>query len=816
MFFVLSSLAQFSISGKVESESKEPLPGATIELRSKKNSYTAISNDQGIFLLSSLPGGRYMVKVSSIGFEEYIETIVLDEKKVLNDLNVRLIQSHSFLQAVEVTGRASRKYTSDYSFGATKTAMLNKDIPLGIATITKELIQDRQAFQLADAVKIASGVIPSSYYNQYAIRGISQNEEGQIINGMRTRQYYFLQPLTTNIERVEVIKGPASASFSSVDPGGSINLVTKKPLDVSRKHISVSAGSFSTIRGTFDFTGPLNESKTLLYRLNAAYQEAKSFRDLIGQKNLLLSPSFSYIPNKKTSVNVELIYSNNDGKLDRGQPIFGAIAGQTRLNSTPIELNLGAPNDFFKSKELIVMGNLSHELSRGVSIIASYMKQTWNEDLLEHRTTNAFAVDLQNQPVTSLAAMQLVQRQQNWNIDNINSYLKFDFSTGAVRHSLLAGYDLHSWQKLKGGGQNAARGFYLKDGTVTNSFNPANADNYQTIVVRGSTLPRPNVPHFDLENPVYTIRNISDYQFSRTQLPPALTTTNSVFIQEQLQWRKFTLLASIRNEWFRDLTNYKNANEIDVRQSRLLPRIGLTYSVLPALNIYATYLQGFQPQANTVSLMPVAAPSGSSFAPLESDLKEIGLKAALLKSKLFLNAAIYEINQRNILMNANDPDNPDLLVTRGAERSRGFEMDAAGYLLPNWQINISYSYIDAIIVNDRDESLKGARKQNTPYNSGNLWTRYNFARGTLLKDLGVGVGLQYNGDRIPWFNRSFKIPAYTLLDMAVYYNPMGSNMQLSLQVNNILDETYWIGAQNYLRLFPGAPRNLMLTISYSF
>lgn len=816
MLFVLSCLAQFSISGRVESESKEPISVATIELRSKKNSYSAISNEQGIFSLSSLAGGRYIVKVSSIGFEEYTETIVLDEKKVLDDLKIRLIQSHSFLQSVEVTGRASRKYTSDYSFGATKTAMLNKDIPLGIATITKELIQDRQAFQLADAVKIASGVIPSSYYNQYAIRGISQNEEGQIINGMRTRQFYFLQPLTTNIERVEVIKGPASASFSSVDPGGSINLVTKKPLDVSRKNISVSAGSFSTIRGTLDFTGPLNESKTLLYRLNAAYQEAKSFRDLIGQKNLLLSPSFSYILNKKTSVNVELIYSNNDGKLDRGQPIFGAIAGQTRLNSTPIELNLGAPNDYFKSKELIVMGNLSHELTKGVSFIASYMKQTWNEDLLEHRTTNAFAVDLQNQPVTTLAAMQLVQRQQNWNIDNINSYLKFDFSTGAVRHTLLAGYDLHSWQKLKGGGQNAARGFYLKDGTVTNSFNPANADNYQTILVRGITLPRPNVPHFDLENPVYTIRNISDYQFSRTQLPPALTTTNSVFIQEQLQWRKFTLLASLRNEWFRDLTNYKNANEIDVRQSRLLPRIGLTYSILPALNIYATYLQGFQPQANTVTLMPVAAPSGSSFAPLESDLKEMGMKATLLKGKLFLNAAIYEINQRNILMNANDPTNPDLLVTRGAERSRGFEMDAAGYLLPNWQINISYSYIDAIIVNDRDESLKGARKQNTPYNSGNLWTRYNFARGTLLKDLGVGVGLQYNGDRIPWFNRSFKVPAYTLLDMAVYYNPLGSNMQLSLQVNNLLDETYWIGAQNYLRLFPGAPRNLMLTISYSF
>lgn len=154
------------------------------------------------------------------------------------------------LQTVEITGRLKKDYNSDYSFSATKIAILNKDLPQSIGTVTKELIADRQAFQLADAVKISSGVIPSSYYNQYAIRGISQNEEGQIINGMRTRQYYFLQPLTTNIERVEVLKGPASATFASVDPGGSINLVTKKPLSQDRKEVSMSVGSFSTFRGT--------------------------------------------------------------------------------------------------------------------------------------------------------------------------------------------------------------------------------------------------------------------------------------------------------------------------------------------------------------------------------------------------------------------------------------------------------------------------------------------------------------------------------------------------------------------------------------
>lgn len=154
------------------------------------------------------------------------------------------------LQTVEITGRLKKDYNSDYSFSATKIAILNKDLPQSIGTVTKELIADRQAFQLADAVKISSGVIPSSYYNQYAIRGISQNEEGQIINGMRTRQYYFLQPLTTNIERVEVLKGPASATFASVDPGGSINLVTKKPLSQDRKEVSMSVGSFSIFRGT--------------------------------------------------------------------------------------------------------------------------------------------------------------------------------------------------------------------------------------------------------------------------------------------------------------------------------------------------------------------------------------------------------------------------------------------------------------------------------------------------------------------------------------------------------------------------------------
>lgn len=808
LFFGINTISAQQIKGKItDADTKAGITGAIIKLLDSEIATTTTTT--GDFTIE----GEGMLEIAATGYQ------TMRVKSGTKFLNIELDSNTNELQTVEIIGRSSKKYNSDYSFSATKIAALNKDIPQSISTITKELIADKNAFYLADAVKMASGVIPSSYYNQYSIRGISQNEEGQIINGMRTRQYYFLQPLTNNIERVEVIKGPSSATFSSVDPGGSINLVTKKPLAVDRKEVSMSVGSFSTFRGTLDFTGPLNESKTLLYRVNGAYQEAKSFRDLVGNKSFLISPSFSYIPNEKTAINTELILSDMTGTLDRGQPIFGAVAGNTNLNKTPISLNLAAPNDFFKSKEMILMTNFAHKFNSKIGFNASYMKQSWTENLQEHRTTNAFAVDINNQPVASLAMMQFVQRHQYWNVDNLSAYFNFDFKTGKINHKLLTGYDLSSWNKTKGGGQNAARGYLLKDGTVASSFVLANADNYQTTTIDGVVLPKPNVNYFDLNAPTYTLRNIEDYTLNvRTALPSALTTTNAIYIQDQMQWAKFTFLLGLRNEWFEDITNYETNNELTVKKSALLPRVGLTYAINDAINVYTTYLEGYQPQSNTVTLMPQTGslPGGSLFDPLKSNLKEVGAKATLFNNRISINAAVYEINQRNILMNANDPINPDLLVTRGAERSRGFECDVAGYITSNWQINASYSYIDAEITNDSNASLIGARKQNTPKNSANLWTRYNFDAASALSDFGIGLGMQYQSSKIPWFTRGFTMPDFTVFDAAIYYKPNKSNMQIALNAGNLLNKTYWLGAQNYLRLFPGAPRNANLTVTYKF
>jgi len=551
-----TTCAQISVNGKITDQSGRPVFGATIAYNSQNSDVKGgtITQEQGEFSFKLKETGTYQLTVGYIGME------TLSLKKSFNqikdyDLGIfQLQESLEQLQSVEVIGRARTDYNSDYSFSATKVAIKNKELPQAISTVTKELIADRQAFKLADAVKVISGVTPSSNYNQYNIRGISQNEEGQIINGLRTRQFYFLQPLTSNIEKVEVIKGPASASFASVDPGGSINMVTKKPLKEDRKEVTFAVGSFSTVRGSFDFTGPLNEDKTLLYRFNAAYEEAGSYRDLINNKSILISPSFSYLPNDKTAINIEMIYNDMNGFLDRGQPIFGATDGVTSLTSTPISLNLGAPNDFFNSKEFILMGSLSHKFSDAISFNTAYMKQTWKEDLEEHRTTNAFAADIEGNSIPSLAAMRFVQRKQNWMIDNLNAYFNFDFKTGSLSHKLLVGYDLHYWKKQVGGGQNSARGYLLNDGSITNSFDVSNAANYQTTTYNGTTIPLPDVPHFNLENPDYSIKLTEDYTFnSKFAIPPALTTSNAFYVQEQLKWNKFSLLLGLRAEWFGNL-----------------------------------------------------------------------------------------------------------------------------------------------------------------------------------------------------------------------------------------------------------------------
>ena len=814
--FSVSVQAQTKLTGTVTDQQNRPIKQVTLKLRNGKDILNTSSDSSGHFQFALPKAGGYLLRASAVGFMTFQQSYQIREKQELRIDTIKLSVSSEELQTVEVIGTSSKKYYGDYSFSATKTASLNKDIPQAISSVSKELIADRQAFTLADAVKNVPAVTQNSFYNQFSIRGINQNEEGAIINGMRTRQHYFLQPLTSNIERIEVIKGPASASFSSSDPGGTINLVTKKPLSEDRKQVSISAGSFSTIRGALDFTGPLNKEKSLLYRLNVGYEDSKSFRDLQYKKAYLISPSFSYLPNDQTALNVELVLNNNKTRLDRGQAIFGAIAGQTDLRSTPITFNMGSTNDSYRTSDIMLMSNLSHAFTKDIVFNIAYMKQTWDEDLLEHRTTNVYGLDEAGNAIPTLAGMRAIQRQQSLNTDNISSYFAINAATGPLQHKIIVGYDRISVQKYRGGAESSAQGYRLKSGGIAPKYDPLKKELYVFQTFNGMNIPVPNVAHFNLAKPQYTLRDLSEYVFTQNEIAPAFALATGIYIQDQIKYNNLTVLLGLRQEWHDDYSNYKVGNEKKSSRQKVLPRFGITYELNPNVNLYGTYLQGYQPQGNTSNLVVVPPPAGTNYKPLTSDLKEIGAKSEWMNRTLMVNISIFEINQKNLLMNANDPIDPNLLIERGAQRSRGIEIEASGFILPNWQFNAGYSYVDALITQDYNPILNGQRVQNTPQHSGSLWTRYDLNDNRVLKGIGIGAGIQYSGDKLPWYTRDFTLPAYTLVDAALYYSPPKSKVQLAMNVNNVFNRTYWVGAQTYLRLFPGTPRNVMFNATYRF
>ncbi|QLG47208.1 TonB-dependent receptor [Costertonia aggregata] len=811
--------AQVAVSGSVVDEQNKPIFGATVALTNSENTFGVLTDGDGAFELN-VPQGAYQFEVRYLGYVSQQRSIDIGSSNAFVLDTIVLIESIEKLQSVEVVGRARTDYNSDYSFSATKVAIKNKELPQAITSVTKELIADRLAFQLPDAVKTVSNVTVTGLYNHYNIRGITQGDDGQVLNGMRTRQYYFLQPITAHLERVEVIKGPSSVTFSSADPGGTVNIVTKKPLREKRSEVSATTGSFGTLRATADFTGPLNESKTLLYRFNAAIQEADSFRDVVNNNAILFSPSLSYIPNENTSLNVEMIYNDAEGNLDRGQPIFGAINGEFDLNSTPITRNVGASSDHYKNKEFIFMANFSKKLTDNLGFNAQFMKQTWDEDLAEHRVGGT-VVDIEGNVIPTLARLRYDERQQFWETDNFSTYFTYDLKKGKVTNKILVGFDGTRWERKIGAGFLRARRYLTVDGGQSN-FDPENPDNFQQIVVDGVTIPKPAATFFNLEDPFNGARDVSDYNLSELTIPANLASSNGIYLQNQFKLGRFSALVNLRYEWFTDIFDYEGDEE-EFKTNAFVPRLGLTYEVTNSISAYATYLEGFQPHTNTVSLSPTAegffwAASPGRFDPLESSLLEAGAKGEFLNGRIFANLAIFNITQKNILLG--DTFDLDNLTTRGEQRSTGFEMDISGYVSPNFQLVASYGFADAEIVEDAIEEFIGEPIGGAPRHTANFWGRYDFMNKT-LRGVGLGFGAQYVDERFTWYNPAYDtgrvlLPSYTIFDAAVYYRPNNTGIQLTLKLNNLFDETYWLGGLNPSRLGPGAPRNVLLNATYKF
>jgi len=763
-----------------------------------------ITDETGAFSFDGLTGGSYTLTFSYLGYESSRISITLPSRDS-DRLAVTLTPSENQLQAVEILGRKEQSYKNTASFAGTKTETPIRFVPQAISYVTKEVIDDQQAFKTSDVIKNISGVNVFSFYNNdFTLRGYRASNA--LINGLRNPTSSWSQSLLPNVERVEVIKGPASALFANTDPGGTVNTVTKKPLDVNRRSINFATGSYNTFRMSGDFTGPMNKEKTLLYRLNLAYQNAQSFRVLQGGEDLVIAPSISFIPTDRTQFNVDFVYSKTKSRLDRGQPIFGATAG-TDLYSTPVSFAIGKENDYAHEVNLYTTASLQHKFTDRISFNASYMKFLYDEDLLEHRTSNRYAVDADGVEIPTLMGMRTIRRKRKNYNDNITLYLVNDFNTGQLAHKLLVGYDYIQNVSPVGGSNYSAQGYRnaANNGAI-NTYDPANRDDYLIVDNR----PVPNVPHFDLANPDYSISEISGYFNVSSAQAVTKYFVHGFYLQDQISWGPVKALIAFRQEYYTDMLNYQTDDAEEVQQQAFIPRFGLVYTPIEPVSFYATYAQGYQPQGAGTIGDPERY--GGPFDPLTSTMYEGGAKMEFINKHLAINAAIYHIEQNNVLINANDPENPDLLEQIGQERSRGIELDVYGQILPNLSVTANWALNETIITESDDESEEGNLLPNAPKNQGSLWAKYVFTN-QVLHGIGVGIGANYVGDRAT-LNEVLTLPSYVVADAALYYTI--DKFRISANLNNVFNKTHWVGGYDFNRLYPGTPRNFMVGIGYTF
>ena len=807
------------VRGRVTDTQGNPLLGVSVILEGTTKG--ASTNEKGLYEIHRVPVGEQTFIFSSMGYQtvKQVFEVTPNPSGTHTHLNVSLQEEAQQLQEVEIIGRQESSYKNTSSFSGTKTATAIRDIPQTINYVTKEVILDQGASTVNDVVKNVSGVSQYTTYNDFSIRGFrttGNRNSGNLLNGMRAQTSLWSASSLANIERVEVIKGPAAALFGNAAPGGIINRVTKKPL-LQRLHtVSVNTGSWGTLKTYGDFTGPLNESKSLLYRLNLGYETTDGYRDLQGRNTLTIAPSFSFIPNEKTRFNVDITYYRLDGKVDRGQTIFG----DADLYSVPITRSLSATNDFLRETQMNISLGLTHKITDNLSFNSTYLNSSYSEDLREHNQANSYYMQQQGKANTgdpTKILMQALLRQRTFRNNSFNNYFNYNFTTGLVKHTLLVGYDYFQVELLPGASQLTAGGYLLKNGKTTTTFNPARLNTY---VVDANNNPVTNVAVFDLNKPTTgnVMKETGKYIFTSGNTKPTLQTSHGVYLQEQLEVSIVKLLLGLRKEFFMDYINYKENNEEKIEQQALIPRVGLVITANDNINFYSTWMKGFEPQTAAIQSDPDRY--GGPFDPVYSELYEMGVKTDWFNNRLSATASVFKIIQQNSLYDAFPAviGKPDLKMQIGEEESNGFEFDLAGEITPNWSILANYAYIDARITKTAQNNEKDfdMQRPSTPRHSGNIWTKYIITEGP-LKHLGFGAGYNFVTERYGQVGRRTNTtvyPGYGLVNAVLYYKI--NQIQLQLNLNNVLNQTHWVGGYDKLRSFPGAPRNINASVTYKF
>ena len=618
---------------------------------------------------------------------------------------------------IVVTGEQVTGYSVPNATSATTTDTPLRDIPQSIQVVPQQVLEDQQVIRLNEALRNVSGVRDDDSFagtlDRINIRGFTQD----VFLRDNFRQSQFSLRETANLERIEVLKGPASVLYGNLEPGGVVNLVTKKPLSEPYYSAELLVGSYGFYRPSVDLSGPLNWDKTLLYRLNAVYESNDGFRDFDQNvERVFVAPVLTWKAGENTDLTIEFDYLNDERPFDDGLVAIGTGVADVQRD------HVFQNSDAVRTVEDFGAGyQLEHRFSENWTLRNAF--RFLASDSFDFRLTN-WIIDNTGQ----------LDRRWRSNDDLYESYalqtnLVGQFTTGSINHTLLFGVDLN--RETSVGGQRRLPddpSFFLN--IFTQEADPISKPNLSSLTL----FARNNNDRVD---------------------------TLGIYLQDQIAFSdNLKLLLGGRFDLLEQrsidlLTNITSNQE----RQRFSPRLGVVYQPSEQISLYASYSRSFNPDIFSISAdAPLEPTTGTQY--------EVGVKGEFLDGRLSTTLAAYEITKENVA--TTDPDNTDFSIAVGEVRSRGIELDVVGEIADGWNIIASYAYTVAEITEDNFFSL-GNRLANVPENSASLWTTYEIQKGS-WQGLGFGTGLFFVGDRQGDLDNSFQLPSYVRTDAAIYYH----------------------------------------------
>lgn len=669
-----------------------------------------------------------------------------------------------------VTGKGQRGYSVPNASIGTGTDTPILETPFSVQAVPQEVLRDQQVIRLEDALTNISGVgfagTNSGRETKFSIRGFgNQFNEGAPILRDGYRIYGNFQGISEIgfLDRIEVLKGPASILYGEIEPGGIINLVSKKPLSQPFYEAEFQVGSREFVRPRFDFSGPLTADGDLAYRLNALFQHDRSFRNFTTDTNrVAVSPALSWKVGDRTDLNLNLEYIHQTGPADFGITQFGdGVAPVSR------DFVANNPDDSITTDYFSTGYSFEHRFSDNWKIRNGFRYISYDYDYSV--VALPFIVDGPD-IIRFFADQDGQQRSYSLFTNTVGK-----FATGSIKHVLTAGVDLN---------RSEARIFTLfGDPTPLNIFNP----DYNLI-------PKP----------------------SRSTLPlfsDTLTTANrlAIYLQDQVYLLdNLILVAGLRYDTITQRTtnvetNFTAGGDAEQTNDAVTPRVGLLYRPIPELAFFANYSQSFRPSTSLTV-------NGSPLQPEEGEGFEVGVKTELLNQKLLATFTYFNITKQNV--GVADPNNPLFSIAIGEQESQGIEFDIAGEILPGWKVIGSYAYIDATVSRDTDETIVGNRLFGVPKNKASLWTTYEIQQGS-FRGFGFGVGFEYASDRFGDLANSFRVGDYLIGNAALFYRR--DNYRFAVNFRNITNANYVRALTgNEGGIEPGEPLSVIGSISVQF